>query len=474
MKDLLNKIALIESKTPKKPVSESWTDFEDAKKAHEKSGGSVTGRPDDYTVTLADGTRRRYITKDGKRKVESLPPVKARDDDEEGTTTKPAKKKAEKKSEEPAAGAKRRGRPPGSKNKKKVSEMTDAEWHLFMNRVALVERQLSEPEKKKKEEIAKSMKDSPEKVGDLKKRYGKRWKDVVYATATKKAKQVSESIEEGKKPDFLDVDKDGDKQEPMTKALKDKKELKEGGMAFQEGDYVYFGSNEGTIQRFDGNKAIIEKPNGDLTVALVNELSSEKPGMLKKAASWMIGDSLQEDAVEEDDVEEGNLFTGNLAKARAAGKKEADLDGDGDMEKVSESEQIDECGDMGPGSMMPDQQDKVNVNANMDSDGRKTINVSAEGDAAEQLAQLLKLSGMLGGKQPEMEKSIDEDFVNEPDEKIASVDTLLKAGNDLHKEKESHSDRPYLGDNPRAVRDNAMLESLEAKLWREFQKDKQK
>jgi hypothetical protein len=41
--------------------------------------------------------------------------------------------------------------------------------------------------------------------------------------------------------------------------------------------------------------------------------------------------------VEEDDVEEGNKFTGNLAKARADGKKEADLDGDGDMEKVKES-----------------------------------------------------------------------------------------------------------------------------------------
>ncbi len=41
--------------------------------------------------------------------------------------------------------------------------------------------------------------------------------------------------------------------------------------------------------------------------------------------------------VEEDDVEEGNKFTGELAKARAAGKKEADLDGDGDLEKVRES-----------------------------------------------------------------------------------------------------------------------------------------
>ena len=41
--------------------------------------------------------------------------------------------------------------------------------------------------------------------------------------------------------------------------------------------------------------------------------------------------------VDEDDVEEGNKFTGNLAKARAAGKTEADLDGDGDLEKVDES-----------------------------------------------------------------------------------------------------------------------------------------
>ena len=41
--------------------------------------------------------------------------------------------------------------------------------------------------------------------------------------------------------------------------------------------------------------------------------------------------------VDEEKTEEGNKFTGNLAKARAAGKKEADLDGDGDMEKVDES-----------------------------------------------------------------------------------------------------------------------------------------
>ena len=51
----------------------------------------------------------------------------------------------------------------------------------------------------------------------------------------------------------------------------------------------------------------------------------------------MAGIKTEAKKVKEDDVEEGNKFTGNLAKARAAGKKEADLDGDGDMEKVHES-----------------------------------------------------------------------------------------------------------------------------------------
>jgi hypothetical protein len=46
---------------------------------------------------------------------------------------------------------------------------------------------------------------------------------------------------------------------------------------------------------------------------------------------------VEKKAVDEEKTKEGNKFTGNLAKARAAGKKEADLDGDGDMEKVQES-----------------------------------------------------------------------------------------------------------------------------------------
>lgn len=85
----------------------------------------------------------------------------------------------------------------------------------------ILEAKMTPSQKKKREEIILSMKKNKE---DMKKRYGDRWEDVMYATATKQA------IGEAKKakPDFLDVDKDGNKKEPMKKALKDKKKINEG------------------------------------------------------------------------------------------------------------------------------------------------------------------------------------------------------------------------------------------------------
>ena len=41
----------------------------------------------------------------------------------------------------------------------------------------------------------------------------------------------NEEIEEGAKPDFLDIDKDGNKKESMKAASKDRKGMKKGGMA---------------------------------------------------------------------------------------------------------------------------------------------------------------------------------------------------------------------------------------------------
>ena len=52
-------------------------------------------------------------------------------------------------------------------------------------------------------------------------------KDEVWGSRKKAAAKSGKPFEEGKKPDFLDMDKDGNKKEPMKKAVADKK-VKEG------------------------------------------------------------------------------------------------------------------------------------------------------------------------------------------------------------------------------------------------------
>ena len=94
-------------------------------------------------------------------------------------------------------------------------------------------------------------------------------------------------LAEAAKPDFLDINKNGDKEESMKDAADDKEE-----------DTV-----EESIQRMR-------------EMAGIKEAKKE---------------------VDEEKTDEGNKFAFNVLKAKAAGKKEADLDGDGDMEKVRES-----------------------------------------------------------------------------------------------------------------------------------------
>ena len=66
-----------------------------------------------------------------------------------------------------------------------VIDMTDGSQKPVINVVDLEEKSLTEPEMKKKEEVVKSMKKG---IAGFKERYGDRAKSVMYATATKIAK----------------------------------------------------------------------------------------------------------------------------------------------------------------------------------------------------------------------------------------------------------------------------------------------
>lgn len=73
----------------KEPMEEGYADFFDKKMAYQKIGATVDGQAQDYTVTFKDGTRKRYVEKDGRRRVIALEPVDRQDDvDDEGNVVK--------------------------------------------------------------------------------------------------------------------------------------------------------------------------------------------------------------------------------------------------------------------------------------------------------------------------------------------------------------------------------------------------
>ena len=137
-----------------------------------------------------------------------------------------------------------------------------------------------------------------------------------------------------------------------------------------------------------------------------------------------------------------------------------------------------ECGDMS----MDSQQDSMNVSTNMSSDGNKSVNISAQGDQADALLQMLKMAGMrphdndnsMGMTEPEIimvssapqEEMMDEEYANEPEEEYQSIDSIIRQGNDLNREKRQYAGKPRLGDNPMAeafaldLDLDAMLESI--------------
>lgn len=221
-------------------------------------------------------------------------------------------------------------------------------------------------------------------------------------------------------------------------------------------------------------------------------VSSHTPGSDKAAYDQLTG----REQMGEDDMEEGNEFSGALDAARDAGKKEFEVDGK--KYPVKES-QLDECGEMSPiGGMaheMQKQEGRISVNTNSSSDGNKSVSISADGEAAEQLMAILKMAGLGGGHAHAQQAEIviaheakqygdtdvaePEEYLNSPREKVAgmrqSPTTGLAGGtDDLNKSKDQDPATANKAANPKAKQEKQLedvnpLEGLGAKLMAEYQ-----
>lgn len=212
---------------------------------------------------------------------------------------------------------------------------------------------------------------------------------------------------EGAKPDYIDIDKDGNKKEPMKKAAKEK--------TSESADY-----EKQIPQGMDDKRVKFKCPScGTATNA----------GIMR-----------------------GNNYVCPSCEKPLPAKNQMPLG---------------ECGDMGPMSGM-DQQDGISINTSMDTKtGRKTVTVTADGDAAEELAQMLKMAGMVGGRSEPKVISLDnelDEYANDPDEKYASTDAIIHTGNDLNKPKSQDPGTANRAANP--LGETAVQEDKLFKLYK--------
>ena len=98
----------------------------------------------------------------------------------------------------------------------------------------------------------------------------------------------------------------------------------------------------------------------------------------------------------------------------------------------------------------------------MSSDGNKSVSINADGDAADQLMQMLKMAGLGGGEThaklaiavptnsgEEVEEAT-EQYANTPEEEYAGVNTITDQGEDMNRQKKQFAGLPRQGDNPMA------------------------
>jgi hypothetical protein len=136
---------------------------------------------------------------------------------------------------------------------------------------------------------------------------------------------------------------------------------------------------------------------------------------------------------------------------------------------------------------MHDEQGSMNISTNQNSSGAKSVTITADGDAAGDLMQMLKLAGMGGGgaaptpapaAEPEIvvvaqdgEEAMEEEkdpryqASTTPDEQVAPVQALTKGGNGdvAGQEKVMKPGGYQFGDN-----NLAMQESLSTQLMKEY------
>jgi len=215
----------------------------------------------------------------------------------------------------------------------------------------------------------------------------------------------------GSKPDFLDVDKDGNEKESMKDAVKDKKKVKEGmehrlksarhaGKSHALGKQSYnctFDDMEEARQYHEGFKEGLDECYDQMPIqGYVGEVEGAMP------AATVPGMASQE---QHDGVEEGNAFTGALNRTPAGGKFTVGGKTFKDTSSIEESPFAFEAWDNQLNALLESKEvnEGMTVSISKGQQGSPdSVSVTAQDGEADQLLSLIKSAGLglFGGDEP--------------------------------------------------------------------------
>ena len=344
------------------------------------------------------------------------------------------------------------------------------------------ERELTKDEMSDKEKYVKGMKSAKK---DFKKRYGDDAESVMYATATKMAKEGLNETEENSVSDKKENVQAEERQENLN-WLEDIKRLSGLENTYENSvdamkEYKVDESEEKTEEviaegQSPAQKAAFQKmldaKKGKKSDDDVEEQVEEASGV-RADTKGKVDKSEKKHyhcKLTKDDKTKGVRMVADEGESEADVKARCKRDNMGwelqSMRKLDESDDI----QFGEGEKKDHNGDgKIDSNDYLAARDKaiKAAIAKKKGDVEEGLAELADLVALAG-----LEGKVElDELANEPGqgtEETAtySVSDVIDQGNDLHAKSKQHADKAKLGDNPMATEE---VDVVENKLWKAYQ-----
>ena len=252
----------------------------------------------------------------------------------------------------------------------------------------------------------------------------------------KKGKTKDKEEVEEAKPDFLDLDKDGDKEESMKKAAKDKEEMKEDETIEEEIiEEAYDPEHVKSIvdrHEKEGNKVEMDRPEADAQGFTVTFKDGKRRHYKYSKASTKVDSLEPTDPLVDPNApkrERGRPKKEGLGEEQPAVLDTAFIKMESEEtdpltamfeEKLNESVETEEVAE------------SLQVVQQIDDNNQETVSVNAQGEHTDMLKQLLNLSGQRSdgydeyqGQEEAVEEERDIQHANTPHEQVTDVDTQL-------------------------------------------------